>query len=81
VLVVEPSNPPFDDDAVFVERFEHLGDRIPEMAAKFLIHEAYELVAASDDVARLNGLQHENDVRMDDIAQLLERALPEESAK
>ena len=55
-----------------------MGDRLPQMPVEFLLQEAYELVATPNDMAWLNGLQLENHVGVDYLAQLLERALPEE---
>jgi len=55
-----------------------MGDRLPEMPVEFLLQEAYELVAPSNDMAWLNGLQLEGHLGVDYIAQLLERVLPEE---
>ncbi len=78
VVAVEPANPSFDDNPVLIEGRENVSYRIPEMAAKLLLQEPHELVAAANDVAGLNGLQLENDVGMDYVAQLLERVLPEQ---
>ncbi len=78
VLVIEPANPSFDDDAVLVERREHMGNRFPEVPVELSLQEPYELVAASNDMTRLHRLEFENDVGMDDLTQLLERMLCEE---
>ncbi len=55
-----------------------MGHRLPEMAVEFLLQETYELVATPNDMAWLNSLQLENDVGMDNVAQLLERVLAEQ---
>lgn len=55
-----------------------MGYRLPEMAVEFLLQKAYELVATPNDVAWLYGLQLENDVGMDYLAQLVERVLPKQ---
>jgi hypothetical protein len=57
-----------DHDAVRTERFALVHDRLPQAARKLLLHEADYVVATSEDGSRLHCFQHEDDLRMENLA-------------